>query len=348
MLTIAVPGRVAPGDPELSDRQRRIFSALLAIHEAHARPVGSEALARHEEFGVSPASIRTDLAELEALGLLERAHASSGRVPTPHGYNLYIRTLVRPPVLAGGLAAEVRSTLERSSRDVEELLHDAARLLSTLTHQLGLAQATSLTHERLSGLELARLGERRVLLVMHVGDVAVRTLVLELKSALDPAELDEVQSVLRERLLGTTLAEARERMVRDPELVRRSAVRIVVAAAAEHWSDSQGTPLYRSGASHMAEQPEFARATRLAPVLEAVESGTPLERVLAAGIEGQVGAHVGLRHESALAGCSLVAYALPARVPAAIGVLGPLRMNYALAFAVVEMVGDQVADLLSS
>ncbi len=348
MLTIAVPGRVAPGDPDLTARQRRIFSALLAMHQAHARPVGSESLARHEDIAVSAASVRADLAELEALGLLERAHASSGRVPTRQGYNLFIRTLVRPPALPAGLAAEVRSTLERSSRDVERLLHDAARVLSTLTHQLGLAQATSLAHERLSGLELARLGERRVLLVMHVGDLAVRTLVLELRSELDPGDLDEVESVLRERLLGTTLAEARERMVRDPELVRRSAVRIVVAAAAERWSDSEGTPLYRSGASHMAEQPEFAHAAELGPVLEAVESGTPLERVLASGIEGQVGAHVGLRHESALAGCSLVTYLLPARVPAAIGVLGPLRMNYALAFAVVEMVGDQVADLLSS
>jgi heat-inducible transcriptional repressor len=348
MMTVAVPGQRTPGDPDLTPRQRQIFNALLQMHEANARPVGSEALARHEEISVSAASIRAELAELETLGFLERPRSSSGRLPTARGYDYYIRNLVRPRALPAELAAEVRGTLERSARDVERLLHDASRVLSSLTHQLGLAQVTPLAHEILTGLELARFSERRVLLVLHVGEVGVRTLALELESDFDSDQLREVEAVLRERLLGKTLAEARDRLDWDPELVRKSAVRIVVAAAVQQWSDPVGTPLFRSGAQHMAEQPEFARATELGALLQALETGTRLERLLASGIEGQVAAHVGLRHERALAGCSLVAYSLTGPVAAAIGVLGPLRMNYALAFSVVEMVGDQVADLLSA
>jgi heat-inducible transcriptional repressor len=170
--------------------------------------------------------------------------------------------------------------------------------------------------------------------------------VLELESALERGQLEEVAAVLRERLVGRSLGEVRERLEHDPELVRRSAVRIVSAAAARSWENPVETPLYRAGAMHIAEQPEFSRS--LGSVLRAVEGGSPLDRLLVMGVEGQVGVRVGLDEDAALAGCSLVAYPLPGRVRGAVGVLGPMRMNYALAFAAVDAVGARVTHILES
>jgi heat-inducible transcriptional repressor len=246
------------------------------------------------------------------------------------------------------MIAEVDRALGRSARDVRELLDEASRVLSSLTHQLGLALAASLGHEVLSNLELAPLGERRALLVLSLGESAVRTLVLELDSALEDEELREVSAVLRERLIGRALREVRDRLEADPEIVRSSAVRIVAAAAARSWEQPIETPLFRAGAMHIAEQPEFQSGGAIGPILRVVEMGAPLDRLLVHGVEGQACARVGIDEDRALTTCSLVTFPLPGRVRAAVGILGPLRLDYARAFAAVEAVGSRLAEILDS
>jgi heat-inducible transcriptional repressor len=310
--------------------------------------VGSETLAALPGIGISAASIRSVLSELEAMGLLERLHTSAGRVPSAGGHEFYVRAILTPTVLLPAIVDEVARTLVRSTQDVERLLDQASRLLSSLTHQLGLAVATSLEGEHLSRLDLEGLGERRALMALDLGGGAVQTLVLELESPLDREALAEVAGVLRERLLGRALHEVRERLASDPDLVRKSAVRLVARAAAVSWSRLVSTPIFSAGAMHMAEQPEFSSSEQLGPILRAVEARSPLERLMVAGTEGQVAVRVGLDEDRALSGCSLVSYALPGSVRAAVGILGPLRMDYSYAFAVVDSVGSRVAELLES
>lgn len=343
----AIPGSLNRSDPDLGERHRQIFAALITLHGQTAHAVGSEALAARPGLGLSPASIRNALADLEALRFLDRAHASAGRVPTALGFEYFVRTLLRIQALPPDLVAEVDQTLQASARDVEELLNQASRLLSSMTRQLGLALASSLEQERLTGLDLTGIDHRRLLLVLDLGGAQVRTLVLELESPLERRELEEVAAVLRERLIGAPLAEVRERLGSDPDLARRSAVRMVARAAAESWSRPVSTPLFSAGAVHIAEHPEFATASRLAAVLGAVEAGSPLDRLMMAQLEGQAAARVGLDEDRGLAGCSLVSYTLPGTVRGAVGVLGPLRMDYARVFAVVETVGARLTELLA-
>jgi len=185
-------------------------------------------------------------------------------------------------------------------------------------------------------------------MVLNLGPAAVRTLALELESPLAREELAEVAAVLRERLLGRSLTEVRDRLASDPELVRKSATRMVARAAAESWARPVSTPLFSAGTMHIAEQPEFARGARLGSLLRVVESGTPLDRLMVHGVEGQVAVRIGLDEDLALTGMSLVSYLLPGPARAAVGVLGPLRMDYALALQVVDAVGARVTELLST
>jgi len=344
----AFPGGLHHEDPDLSPRQREVFAAVVELHVATAHPVGSETLADLGRIALSAASIRSELAELEAAGLLERSHASAGRVPSARGYAYFVRTLLVPAVLPADLMTQVDETLNRSTRDVEHLLHDASRLLSSLTRQLGLALAASLDRESLTGLDLVASDDRRALLVLNLGPTAVRTLALELESPLTRGELAEVAGVLRERLLGRVLGEVRDRLANDPELVRRSATRMVARAAAESWARPVSMPLFSAGTMHIAEQPEFASGSRLGSLLRVVESGTPLDRLMVHSVEGQVAVRVGLDEDLALAGMSLVSYLLPGPARAAVGVLGPLRMDYGLALPVVDAVGSRVTELLST
>jgi heat-inducible transcriptional repressor len=280
------------------------------------------------------------------MGLVARAHASAGRVPSGSGYDFLVRHLLTPSPLSPEVVAQIDETLSRSARDVEHLLGEASRLLSSLTHQLGLALTASLEQERLARLDLEPLDARRALLVLGLGGGAVRTLVLELDSPLERGELVEVEAVLRERLLGRDLAEVRERLAADPELVRRSAVRLVAHAAAGGWAPPVPAARFSAGAGHIAEQPEFAAGPRLGPLLRVIESGPPLDRLMMDGLEGHPAARVGLDEDQALSRCSLVSYPLPGALRGAVGVLGPLRMDYARAFSIVDAVGRRVAELL--
>jgi heat-inducible transcriptional repressor len=243
---------------------------------------------------------------------------------------------------------EVDRKLRAAAHDVDHLLSEASRVLSELTRMLGLAQAASFDHELLQGLDLTALDERRLLLVLRLGAVALRTLILELDSPLDRAAVATVESVLRERLLGRPLGEVRERLAADADLVRHSAVRMVARAASASWMRPVSTPLFSAGASHIAGHPEFSRARELQPLLHSVESGVPLGRLLVQSVEGHASVRVGLDEDVALVGCSLVSFVLPGAVHGAVGVLGPLRMDYALALAAVDVVGTRVAALIPS
>lgn len=348
MFEPSVPGHLSASDPSLSERQRAVLRALVALHGESARPVGSERIARDGRMGLSGGTIRATLSDLEDLGLLERGRSAAGRVPSAQGWELYVRTLMEPAVLPNAITVEIDRHFSESRRDVEHLLHEASRLLASLTRQLGLAVAATLEHERLTALDLQPLSEARALLVLGLSGRSVRTLVLELDTPLDRRELAQVESVLRERLLGHALTDVRARLEQDPELARHSAVRIVARTAAASWAQPMSTPLMAAGAGHIAQQPEFADARQLGDVMRVVEAGTPLDRWMISGLEGQVGVRVGLGGERVLASMSLVSYALPGSVPGAVAVLGPMRMDYALTWAVVDAVGSRVTDLLSA
>jgi len=348
MSTPAIPGRLIASDPQLTDRQRRVFARLVALHRREARPVSSERLGRMPELRQSGASLRGTLAELEELGLLERPRAGAGRVPSTTGWEYFVRVVLEPAALPAEIEDAVAERLSQSRHDVERLLQEASRLLASFSHQLGLALAASLEDETLAALELEPLGERRALLVLGLTGHRSRTLVLELDSPLERHELADVSEVLRERLLGGTLAAARMALASDPELARHSAVRIVARAAAASWRRPVETPLLTAGVSHMADQPEFADGARLKPVLRALESGSPFERLMVSGVQGHAGVSVGIGPAVELAGLSLVSYPLPGAVSGAVAVLGPLRMDYATTLALVDLVGTRVADLLSA
>jgi heat-inducible transcriptional repressor len=348
MSTPAIPGRLTPSDPQLSERQRHVFARLVALHRRDARPVSSDRLGRAAELRRSGASLRGTLAELEELRLLERPRAGGGRVPSPSGWEYFVRAVLEPAAIPAEVEDAVAERLRQSRHDVERLLHEASRLLASFSHQLGLALAASLEDEALVSLELETLGERRALLVLGLAGHRSRTLVLELDTPLDLQALEEVSKVLREHLLGGTLADARERLAADPALARHSAVRIVARAAAASWRRPVETPLLTAGVSHIAEQPEFADGSRLTPVLRALESGSPFERLMVSGLQGHAGVSVGFSVERGLAGLSLVSFPLPGAVSGGVGVLGPLRMDYATTIALVDLVGTHVADLLSA
>jgi len=369
-------GRCADATPALSERQRRVLRALVAAFVGEAAPVGSKTLSHLLAFNLSAASIRNTMSELSEMGLIEKPHASAGRVPTEHGMRVFVDHLVPTEEVASSERRALRQGLEEES-DAEGVIQTTSQLLSQLTRQLGFVVSPKLARVQLRHLSLVRLSRRRILvmLISEAGQIHRRS-IDDLESG-DQAELDRITAILNERVTGHTLDELvvllRQEAVRMRARAEDAIARAIrlgeraLALTAE--IDDSGDLII---ATHMAllDQPEFGDPERLRELFGAIETKEKLlelfERVLESeahyseahhsethyggGVRVALGeelAEPGLRH------CALVAApygggpatALDAAMHESqgargslgvLGVIGPSRMNYA---RIIPLVG---------
>jgi heat-inducible transcriptional repressor len=309
--------------------------------------VASQALVVEGRFAWAPATFRQTMLELEDMGLLEQPHAASGRVPTDRGYRLFVDALIGPALPDEEERSAIDRALAASTRDVEELLQQASRVLAELSTQVGFAVAPNMDEGELTGIELIGVGERRVHLVLSLHGGLVRSMTFELTSHLSRGELDRVGRLLRERLLGLPFAEVRRRLAGDEALVRDSAAALVAARLTELFERGSRPGVFFGGAAQVARQPEFRQAEQLRPVLELLEHPEPWRDLVGGEDRPGLSISIGREHNRPeLAHLSLVSFRLEGSFEASIGLLGPRRMDYARAIGLVEFVGRRLSSLV--
>lgn len=340
---------------ELGDRQRLVLRAIVASYVADAEPVGSATIARLVSVRLSSASIRNTMVELEALGLLEKPHASAGRVPTERGLRLFVDQLLHPSELAEPERRVIAGSVEGFSG--EPLVHAASALLSERTRQLGFILAPRLDRAVLGHLSLVRLSRESVLAVVVTrGGVAHRR-VLDDAGRDDQAELDRIAALLNEQLLGRTLPEVRAIFARDLAALRSEADRLRRRALelAQRALDFDGAPpgeLVLGTWLALLDQPEFRDPERLRAVLSALETKQRLVELLDdLLVERGSGVAFGDElSEPALRHCALVIAPYGSgEVPLGVlGVLGPSRMDYGRIIPLVDYLSQLVTERLSA
>src|SRR5690349_6037593 len=187
------------GFPELSDRERRVLEAVIQSYVETAEPAGSRTISRRFGLGVSPATIRNTMSDLEEKGYLYHPHTSAGRVPTDVAYRLYVDSLMRVAPIATTDRDKLAEQLGRDRSTIEAILRKAAQSLSVLTQELGMAVGPRLDQIVLQRLELVRLSSERLVLVLSLHGGAVRTIFVEIGEPIADNALAEVQVVLNER-----------------------------------------------------------------------------------------------------------------------------------------------------
>jgi heat-inducible transcriptional repressor len=295
-------GRCADATLALSERQRRVLRALVAAFVGEAAPVGSKTLSHLLAFNLSAASIRNTMSELSEMGLIEKPHASAGRVPTEHGMRVFVDHLVPTEEVASSERRTLRQGLAEE-RDAEGVIQTTSQLLSQLTRQLGFVLSPKLARVQLRHLSLVRLSRRRILvmLISEAGQIHRRS-IDDLESG-DQAELDRIAAILNERVTGHTLDELvvllRQEAVRMRARAEDAIARAVrlgeraLALTAE--SDVSGDLVI---ATHMAllDQPEFGDPERLRELFGAIETKEKLVELFERVLESDAhysGAHYG-------------------------------------------------------
>ena len=190
---------------QLSERELRVLEAVVQTYIETAEPAGSQTIARRFGLGVSPATIRNTMSELEDKGYLFHPHTSAGRIPTDRAYRVYVNAIMRLAPPSPEVQQALRSELVGSRNAVEEILRRAAQVLGVLTQELGVAVAPALDELVLERLELVPVTAERLLLVFNLRSGVVRTIFVEVPARTASAPMHEVARILNQRLAGLTL-----------------------------------------------------------------------------------------------------------------------------------------------
>jgi heat-inducible transcriptional repressor len=346
-----------PAPEQLSERELRVLEAVVQTYIETAEPAGSQTISRRFGLGVSPATIRSTMSDLEDKGYLFHPHPSAGRIPTDRAYRIYVNTIMRLAPPTDEARNTLRSELSGSRNAVEEIIRRAAQVLGVLTQELGVAVAPALDELVLERLELVPVSSERLLLVFNLRSGVLRTIFVEVPARVSAASVQEVARILNERLAGLSLLRIRETIgerLRDAtgaggaggegELLN------IFVAEREEIFDLPNEPgsVVLGSAQMLADQPEFASNSRMRELLRLTEGHDLLKDALARRRRLGLSITIGSENpDTRLSDFTLVTSSYQAgELKGIIGVMGPTRMPYDKIIGLVEHTSRMVEGLL--
>jgi len=349
---------LAGGD--LTDRERQVLDAVIRTYVDTAEPAGSRVVSRRFDLGVSAATVRNTMSDLEDKGYLTHPHTSAGRVPTDLAYRFFVDRLMEPFTLSTREQEKLVRELDvAGSSAVERLVRHAVRALSLISNELGVAVAPRVEQAILERLELIQVSSDKVLLVATIRGGVVRTVYVDLPVEVPRETLLILTVALNERLAGLSLEEIRRTLperLRDAhggEAGASELLNIFVQAGAELFSlqDLDMTRIHLGSTSVLAHQPEFESGERLKSLIELTERRDLLAHAVGSREHGgQLQITIGGENISlALADFTLVtAEYRVGNLKGVIGVIGPTRMPYEKVVAIVDYTSSMVTRIFAT
>ena len=338
---------------KLSQREKQVLAVLINHYVKTAQPVGSRILANRYNLGVSSATIRNTLQDLEELGLVTQPHTSAGRIPTDLGYRIYVDLLLKPEPLSANVEQKIREEIGSNFTPIDQILEQTSRILAEVTSQLGVSISPQLDQAILTKMDLIPVAERKLLVVIAVKSGIVKTILMEVDSDLSNNVVSETSSLLNEKLVGLTLGEIRKttsERFRDVHLGNPKLIKVFTDSVEAVSSEVESDNLHVDGTSKMIQQPEFRDMEKLNQLLGAIEQKQPIaDMVSMASLEKGVVVTIG--KEANLGNfemCSMVTSTYNAgHSKGTIGVIGPTRMKYSKLVSIVDYTAKLLSKLLS-
>lgn len=338
---------------ELSDRKKLILKAIVEAHIAGGEPVGSKYIVENRQLSCSSATIRNEMSELEEMGYLEKPHTSAGRVPSELGYRFYVDALVQHYAMTAKEVLEINSILKSKMSELDQMLETASKLASNMTNYTGFAVRPKRTALSMSKFEAIAIDEDRILLVMITSGGAVKTKQLSLPCEISEDQLDKVNTVLNHNLIGLgnyeitlpILMELEDQMGEDAALIRP-----FIKVIYDTMNEVEDGHLQVSGLNRLLQYPEFSDSRKFGELLTAIEHKEDILNLVSGGVSGDdISVIIGSESSVSVMNNSSVIYKpikKDGHTVGAIGVIGPLRMDYAKVLATVEELGENIANII--
>jgi heat-inducible transcriptional repressor len=337
----------------LDDRNRKVLQAVIDSYIASGYPIGSTVLVKRYDFGVSSATLRNIMAELEEMGLLTHPHTSAGRIPTDLGYRYYIDSLISIENDNDDIEGHLQQAPQLHGDDFQGLMEEASRFLAALSHCAGVVVAPSESEASYRYIEFVRLRGRRVLIIFVTSTGIVQNKLIELDESIRQQDLNMFSAYLAEELEEWTLSEVRKRLVEKLEEQKLLFMQLMdeTYKASRDVQERESEKVYIGGASQVLESPEFADVEKMRALFKAFEDKYKLLKLLDRSVSAQ-GIKVFIGSENPffeMQGCSMVVsrYKAGSNVVGTLGVIGPTRMQYKQVIHVVDYTAKFLSKLLS-
>ncbi len=337
---------------ELEERNRKVLQAVIDSYIASGSPIGSSVLARRYSFGLSSATLRNIMADLEELGFLTHPHTSAGRIPTERGYRYYIDSLISVENDTDDFEDQLRQAPPLHSGDLQEIMQEASRFLATLSHGAGGVIAPSEPDGIYKHIEFVRLRGRQVLIIFVTNTGIVQNKLIELDESIQQRDLNYFSSYLDGELEQKTLPQIRQQLteqMREEKIVFMKLMEETYRASQEV-QERDADKVYIGGASQVLESPDFANVEKMRTLFKALEDKYKLLKLLDSSAAAE-GIKVFIGSENPffeMQGCSMVvsSYQAGANVVGTLGVIGPTRMPYRQVIHVVDYTAKLLSKLL--
>lgn len=337
----------------LNERKRRILRAVTEDYINSAEPVGSRTIARRYNLGVSPATIRNEMSDLEEEGYLQQPHTSAGRIPSDKGYRFYVDSLMSPQEVSAEDRETVRRLMQARNQQMEEIVHQTARLLAFLTRYTAIVIAPNISYGTVRRVQLIPFDTWNVLVVVVIDPGFVQNRVVETSKPIPPAELARLNEFLNSRLVGSTLADIGPGMLNEirAEINDDNLYMEAMELLNKGLREIKSEKVFLDGVLHLLNQPEFKDLDKVKVLLNVLDDEASLLR-LVSDLISTSGSRVIIGSENPqqeLQECSLVTatYELNNQVIGTVGVLGPTRMEYERVVSMVEFIAYSLSELLS-
>jgi heat-inducible transcriptional repressor len=341
---------------DLNEREKTVLHYVVHDFIETATPVGSRFISkRHENvLGLSSATIRNIMSDLEYLGYIDHPHTSAGRVPTDRGYRFYLDSLMHVEQLSADEQQTIRESLD-GAQEIEEMLRESSRLIGKISRQLCVVTSPHLSSGILEKLELVPISSSRILVVMSIKSGLVRTIMMEVGAEIARSRLEELAHRMNEKLSGLSLQEIRgtfvERM-RDTQEEPSGLIRLFIDSVDKLFLPPRTEKLHIGGTGEIIEQPEFTNPREFRGVVELINDEEFIIHVLQKHEEAAAGTQVTVGTENQdekLKSYSLVTSMYTVGdITGSIGVIGPTRMQYNKMIPLVDHVARTISAMLSN
>ena len=341
----------------MDNRKKQVLHAVIKDYVATAEPVGSRTIAKKYDLGVSPATIRNEMSDLEEQGYIRQPHTSAGRIPSDKGYRYYVDHLMEQDAESLSNAEQdlIKKAFANQVSEIDGLLKQAGKLLSSLTNYTSMVIKPHTKAGVLEKISLLNVDENHVLVIMLSDKGAVYHRLLELPERVDYAQLQEFEALLQQKLTGlsmtqitlTVMQEIAMQMLWHQKLLHEA---LDIFEEILNPNDHSGRVLV-NGALNMLNQPEFHDIDKVKELLMLLEADDKVHNLLASKPVKNTEIYIGDElNINGINQCSIIStpYVIDGDVAGCIGILGPTRMAYPKVISLVEFMGRQISDNLSN
>ncbi|NLM21686.1 MAG: heat-inducible transcription repressor HrcA [Peptococcaceae bacterium] len=343
---------------QMDERKQKILKAIVQDYIATAEPVGSRTISKKFELGVSPATIRNEMADLEELGLIEQPHTSAGRVPSDLGYRYYVDCLMDPVVLSEKEKKIINQEVVKRLDELQEVIEYTGKLVSQVTNLTSLVLKPKNRESALKKIYFLPYETGKAIMVTVKDNGTVDNSIVDIGEDTSPEELQILANIFNDRLSGSKAQDLKKGLLNEiySELSKKRRMLDGVLGILERMFEPKDGEnkerVYLGGTLNMLNQPEFKDIDKVKNLFSLFEENRKLQELLNPGDDIQ-GLNITIGSENpdlAFKECSIISatYHINGKQIGSVGVLGPTRMDYSKAITIVDYMTKSLTEILTN